>query len=163
MQSNRSLNHSRMAIVAATLLALASGLAVSQDAPAVKPDQAVKYRQSVYKVILWNFGPMAAMVRGQAPWDQEEFARRAERVATMAPMLIEGYPRGSGPEAGVHTRARPELWSNMEEFRSLMKTMETRAADLANVARGGDADKTRAAFGELGKACGACHDKYRTD
>jgi cytochrome c556 len=161
MHPNRS--RAVFAGVAATLLVLAAGSAISQDAPAVKPDQAVKYRQSVYKVILWNFGPMAAMARGQAAWDQAEFSRRAERVATMAPMLLEGYPAGSGPEAGVHTRAKPELWKDMDDFRSLMKSMEGKAADLATVARSGDADKTRAAFGELGKACGACHDKYRTD
>jgi cytochrome c556 len=161
MHSNRS--RAVFTGIAGGLLVLAGTIAVSQNAPAVKPDQAVKYRQSVYKVILWNFGPMAAMVRGQAAWDQAEFTRRAERVATMAPMLLEGYPEGSGPEAGVHTRAKPELWKNMDEFRSLMKTMETRAGDLANVAKSGDADKTKSAFGELGKACGACHDKYRTD
>lgn len=161
MHSNRS--RAVFAAVAAALLVLTGGLAVSQNAPAVKPDQAVKYRQSVYKVILWNFGPMAAMVRGQAPWDQAEFTRRAERVATMAPMLLEGYPEGSGPEAGVHTRARPELWKNVDDFRSLMKSMEGKAADLATVAKSGDADETKTAFGELGKACGACHDKYRTD
>lgn len=161
MHSNRS--RAAIAGAFAALLVLAGSFAGSQDAPAVKPDQAVKYRQSVYRVMLWNFGPMAAMVRGQAPWDQAEFTRRAERVATMAPMLIEGYPKGSGPEAGVHTRAKPELWKDMDDFRSLMDAMVNRAADVANVAKSGDADKTRAAFGELGKSCGACHDKYRTD
>lgn len=152
-----------VAIAAALLSALAAGTfaARAADAPPSKEEQAIKYRQSVYKVILWNFGPMAGMAQGKIPYDAQAFAHHAERVATMAPMLLEGYPEGSG--TGAKTRARPEIWENKADFTELMHAMEEKTAALAVVAKDGDFEKSKAAFGEAASACKACHEKYRTD
>lgn len=149
--------------LAAPLIAISCVVlwAQAQEQPPSKAEQAIKYRQSVYKVILWNFGPIAGMAQGKIPYDAADFARRAERVATMAPMLLEGYPDGSA--TGVKTRARPEIWEHKDEFTQLMKDMEGKAAALATVARDGNFDTSKAAFLELGAACKACHEKYRTD
>ena len=146
-------------------MALLAGLtaALAQEKPPSKAEQAIKYRQSVYKVILWNFGPVAAMAQGKIPYDAAEFARRAERVATMAPMLLEGYPEGTASEPGIKTRARPEIWENKAEFEKLMHDMENKTAALATVAKEGDFDKSKAAFGDAAGACKACHEKFRTD
>jgi cytochrome c556 len=150
-----------LTLVLASLVALT--VALAQDKPPSKAEQAIKYRQSVYKVILWNFGPAAAMAQGKIPYDAAEFARRTERVATMAPMLLEGYPEGSASEPGIKTRARPEIWENKAEFEKLMHDMENKTAALATVARDGDFDKSKAAFGDAAAACKACHEKFRTD
>jgi cytochrome c556 len=146
-------------------IALLAGLtaALAQEKAPSKAEQAIKYRQSVYKVILWNFGPVAGMAQGKIPYDAAEFARRAERVATMAPMLLEGYPEGTASEPGIKTRARPEIWENKAEFEKLMHDMENKTAALATVAREGDFDKSKAAFGDAAGACKACHEKFRTD
>ena len=149
-------------LMAAALLAALTA-AVAQEKPPSKAEQAIKYRQSVYKVILWNFGPVAAMAQGKIPYDAAEFARRAERVATMAPMLLEGYPEGTASEPGIKTRARPEIWENKAEFEKLMHDMENKTAALATVAKEGDFDKSKAAFGDAAGACKACHEKFRTD
>ena len=151
----------RILMAAALLAALTA--AVAQEKPPSKAEQAIKYRQSVYKVILWNFGPVAAMAQGKIPYDAAEFARRAERVATMAPMLLEGYPEGTASEPGIKTRARPEIWENKAEFEKLMHDMENKTAALATVAKEGDFDKSKAAFGDAAGACKACHEKFRTD
>ena len=148
-----------IAIIAAAGFAAYSLDGLAQERPPTKEEQAIKYRQSVYKVILWNFGPMAGMAQGKIPYDATDFAKRAERVATMAPMLLEGYPRGSG--SGAPTRAKAEIWDNFDEFTRLMHNMENKAAALADVAKEGSLEKSRAAVGELGDACKACHDKYR--
>jgi cytochrome c556 len=150
-----------LALAIALLVGLTAALA--QEKPPSKAEQAIKYRQSVYKVILWNFGPVAAMAQGKIPYDAAEFARRAERVATMAPMLLEGYPEGSANEAGIKTRARPEIWENKAEFEKLMHDMEEKTAALASVAKASDFDKSKAAFGDAAGACKACHEKFRTD
>lgn len=154
-------NPVRVLMAMALLAALTAALA--QEKPPSKAEQAIKYRQSVYKVILWNFGPVAAMAQGKIPYDAAEFARRAERVATMAPMLLEGYPEGTASEPGIKTRARPEIWENKAEFEKLMHDMENKTAALATVAREGDFDKSKAAFGDAAGACKACHEKFRTD
>ncbi|HKE43963.1 MAG TPA: cytochrome c [Steroidobacteraceae bacterium] len=143
------------------LLTMYSIATLAQDKPPSKAEQAIKYRQSVYKVILWNFGPMHGMAEGKIPYDATDFAKRAERVATMAPMLLEGYPPGSNTDAP--TRAKPEIWQNFDEFSKLMHNMEDKAAALASVAKEGSLDKSRAAANELGDACKACHDKFRAE
>jgi cytochrome c556 len=148
-----------IAVAATAMFAAYSLDGLAQERPQTKEEQAIKYRQSVYKVILWNFGPMAGMAQGKIPYDAADFAKRAERVATMAPMLLEGYPRGSG--SGAPTRAKAEIWDNFDEFTTLMHNMENKAAALADVAKEDSLEKSRAAVGELGDACKACHDKYR--
>jgi cytochrome c556 len=156
-----SMRRAMLAIASAATIGFAvySLAGIAQERPQTKEEQAIKYRQSVYKVILWNFGPMAGMAQGKVPYDATDFAKRAQRVATMAPMLLEGYPPGSG--TGAPTRAKPEIWDNFDEFSKLMHAMEDKAAALAEVAKEGNLEKSRAAVGELGDACKACHDKYR--
>ena len=149
--------------LAFTLLVGVAVAALAQEQAPSKAEQAIKYRQSVYKVILWNFGPVAGMAQGKIPYDAADFARRAERVATMAPMLLEGYPEGSASAAGIKTRARPEIWDSKAEFEKLMHDMENKTAALASVAKDGDFEKSKAAFGDAAAACKACHEKYRTD
>ena len=156
-------NPVRAVALATALLTGLAAATLAQEQPPSKAEQAIKYRQSVYKVILWNFGPAAAMAQGKIPYDAADFAHRAERVATMAPMLLEGYPEGSATASGVKTRARPEIWENKPEFTKLMKDMENKTAALATVAKEGDFEKSKAAFGEAASACKACHEKFRTD
>jgi cytochrome c556 len=162
MSHRSSSNPRRAAALGVALLGLVAA-ASAQEQPPSKAEQAIKYRQSVYKVILWNFGPVAAMAQGKIPYDAAEFGRRAERVATMAPMLLEGYPEGSASEPGIKTRARPEIWQNKPEFEKLMHDMENKTAALASVAKEGNFEKSKAAFGEAAAACKACHEKFRTD
>lgn len=148
-------------VAAAAAMAGIATVALSQEPPKPTAEQAIKYRQSVYKVILWNFGPMAAAMQDKADYDAQRFERQAARVAIMAPMLLEGYPHGS--HTGATTRAKPEIWQNHAEFQQLMTAMVEKASALAEVAKEGNEDKSKAAFGELGGACRACHDKYRND
>ena len=70
-----------------------------------KPEQSISYRQSVFSLIGWNFGPMAGMVRGTAPFDAAQFTLRAERLVALSKMPLEGFPKGS--ERGSGTEALP--------------------------------------------------------
>jgi cytochrome c556 len=140
------------------LLLLASFAASAQIAVAQKPEDAIKYRQGVFSVIGWNFGSMAAMVKGEKEWDQQLFARNAEIVAFMSKLPAEGFIPGS--DRG-NTKAKPEIWQNMNDFTGKLEAMQAEVAKLADVARGGDARAMRAQLGEAGKACKACHDDYR--
>jgi len=125
---------------------------------AQKPEDAIKYRQGVYRVIGWNFGPMAAMAKGEKPYDAAAFARHAEIVAFMSKLPLEGFVPGS--DTG-ETKAKPEIWLDMDDFKAKLEKMQAEAAKLAEVAKGGDPNASKAQLGETGKACKACHDKYR--
>lgn len=141
------------------LLLLASGSLFSASAFAqAKPEDAIKYRKGVYAVMGWNFGPMAAMAKGDRPYDAAAFARHADIVAYLSKLPLEGFVPGS--ESG-ETKAKPEIWLDMDDFKAKLEKMQTEAAKLADVAKGGDFNAAKAQLGETGKACKACHDKYR--
>jgi cytochrome c556 len=148
----------RFTLIFAIAITLASA---SVAIAAVKPEAAIHYRQSAYTLVGWNFGPLAQMVRGKTPWDAADFARRAERVATLAPQLLEGFPEGSA--TGADTEAKPEIWKNMDDFKSKMDDLVKQSRLLADVAKGGDEAKMKDQFKQTAGACKACHDKYRNE
>lgn len=141
------------------ITALLSGACIATAA--VKPDAAIRYRQSVYTMIGWNFSPMAQMVKGKTAWDAAEFSRHAERVAALAPQLMEGFPQGS--ETGAKTEAKPEIWKNPEDFKAKMDDLIKQSRALADVAKGGDEAKIKEQFKTTAGTCKSCHDKYRID
>jgi cytochrome c556 len=128
---------------------------------AVKPETAIHYRQSAYTMIGWNFAPLAQMVKGKAPWDAVEFSKRAERIAFLAPQLLEGFPPGSG--SGAETEAKPEIWSDAAGFKAKMDDFVTQSQQLAAVAKAGDEAKMKEQFKATAGTCKACHDGYRVD
>jgi cytochrome c556 len=144
-----------------TVTTLAALFATAIAAAAVKPEAAIQYRQSVYTMIGWNFGPMAAMVQGKAPWDSAAFAKHAERIAFLTPQLLEGFPEGS--DKGADTEAKPEIWKSMADFRSKMDDLVRESKTLADVSKGGDEAKMREQFKKTAGACKSCHDKYRSE
>ena len=148
----------RAAALPLSLLLLAASTSASAQ---IKPEDAIKYRQAQYTVLLWNWMPLNAMVRGRVPFDAAEFARRAQLVAAVAPQLLEGFPEGSG--TGASTDAKPEIWANFADFSSKMKDLERETAALATIAKGGDEAAIKAQFALTGGTCKACHDEYKVD
>lgn len=143
------------------VLPLALMAATAAYAQEVPPDKAIHYRQGVYTMIGWNFGPMAAMVKGQVPFDAAEFARRAERVAWLTQQIEEGFPPGS--DTGATTDAKPGIWEDFADFQAKLGDLKREAQALATIAKAGDEAATKAQFVTTGGTCKACHDVYRAD
>lgn len=143
---------------AAVALAAAAFAHAAGPSPA---ERAVTYRQGVFHAIAWNFGPMSGMVKGEIPFDAKAFALKAERVAFLSTLPLEGFV----PDSLVgKSEAKPEIWDNMDDFKSRMQTFETEAAKLAEVAKGaGAVADVKPQFGKVGQACKDCHDKYKKD
>lgn len=144
-------------ILAATAL---SGTALAQSQP-TQAEKTLKYRKALYQVMAWNMGPMGAMAQDKMPFNANEFATRASRVAELAPMLSESYSPDTQGVAGSKLKA--DAWKNRADFDAKMKDLVDRSGTLAQVAKGGDPAKTKAAFFDLANACKACHDKYKED
>ena len=141
--------------VSAILMALVTGSAAAH----AKPEDVIKYRQAVYKVMGWNFAPMAAMVKGEKPYDKEAFVRHAMIVGQMSPLAVEGFATGS--DKGAETKAKPEIWTKSADFWEKMDKMVGETNKLAAIARTGSFDEIKKQFGATGGACKACHDDYR--
>ena len=133
------------------------GLAVTAAAQ-MKPEDSIKYRKSAMFLVGQNFGPLAAMAQGKRPYDKDVALKHATIVAFVAKLPLEGFAPGT--EQG-ETKAKPEIWLDMDDFKAKIEKMQEETAKLAEVAQKGDFDALKAQVGETGKSCKACHDKYR--
>ena len=59
------------------------------------------------------------------------------------------------------TDAKAEIWQKPDDFEAKARDFETAAAAFKTAAAGNDVAAIRAAQGNLGKSCKACHDLYR--
>ncbi|MBK8510331.1 MAG: cytochrome c [Candidatus Competibacter sp.] len=128
-----------------------------------KPEDTVKYRQSVYNIIGWNFKPMGAMAKGEMPFDAAAVARHAQYVEMMSKALPEGFAKGTGPDAVKNTEAKAEIWTKPAEFDTKLKDFQQEAAKLTEVAKGGEEKAIKAQIGKTAETCKACHKEFRKD
>ena len=140
-------------IISGSIL-LTSMTALSHDAASDAGNQAI-----VYHVIGWNVSPMHAMVDGKKAYDAAAFTKHANRVAALAPMLLEGFPPGSYIKG--KTEAKENVWTQRAEFEALLKKFETRSTNLATVSQSGDLTKIKPAYTELVQVCKDCHEKFK--
>ena len=54
---------------AAIVIAIAAASLALPAAAQRKPEHVIHYRQAAMTMIGWNFGTLAAMVKGKTPWD----------------------------------------------------------------------------------------------
>jgi cytochrome c556 len=139
----------------AGLVVAAASTAIAQNAASV-----IQARQAHYKQIggaskgihdeLGKPAPSVVAIQGFA-----------KQIDALAPQIPSWFPAGSGPEAGVKTQAKPEIWTDAAGFRTVAAAFATEAHHFDDVAQGGNIDAIRAEYTNLGKACFACHSKYR--
>lgn len=132
--------------------------AVSTTAIAAKPEDAINYRQGVFSAVKWHFGTMGEVVKGKQDYDAEDFARRADIVAQLSKLPLEGFVAGSYEG---ETDALPAIEENWDQFEGGMNKFIETADALAAAAKTGDMDQIRPAFGEVGKTCKGCHDNFK--
>jgi len=107
-----------------------------------------------------TFGPMADMVKGKIDWDQATFEGWAADLAAVSTYNVErGFAPGS--EEGK-TRAKPEIWLDLDEFKEHLEEFRAETAKLATVAKSGDRAAIQAQLGATGKTCKGCHDEYKS-
>ena len=61
------------------------------------------------------------------------------------------------------TRAEPKIWAEMDKFNAAASKMQEEMVKLNAAAKGGNLDAIKAAVGDTGKSCTACHDDYRKE
>jgi cytochrome c556 len=118
------------------------------------------YRQSFFTLMAANFGPMVAMVKGEMPWDDDKMAAFADDLEELTELdLLRGFAPGS--DKGT-TRAKPEIWENMDDFKAKFADLQEAADALDDlIEEGGDREAIAAAVAKTGEACKACHDEYK--
>jgi cytochrome c556 len=137
----------------ATVLAISAGIAFAQFQ---KPEDAIKYRQSVFTVMANSFGKIGAVVKGEAPYNKEEVAKNAAIVAMMSTLPWQAF--GPGTEGG---KAQSEVWSEHTKFKAASEKMQLAVIDLNKAAQSGDLDSIKKTFGAAGATCKGCHDDFK--
>ena len=87
--------------------------------------------------------------------------RQAALIAGNGPLILTWFPEGSGPESGRETRAKAEIWSDAETFRTRANEFERVSAEFNRIAQSGNIEAVRAAVPGLGNSCKNCHDRFR--
>jgi len=137
----------------ATVLMISAGLAIAQFQ---KPEDAIKYRQSVLTVMGNSFGKISAVVKGEAPYNKDEVAKNAAIVAMMSTLPWQAF--GPGTEGG---KAQPDIWSDNAKFKAASEKMQLAAVDLNKAAQSGDLESIKKAFAATGASCKNCHDDFK--
>ncbi len=144
--------------LAAAVLALATALPAA--AQFAKPEDAIKYRKAAFTVMAAHFGRVAGMANGRIPFDAKAAADNAEIATAMSKLPFAGFIPGS--DTG-DTRAKPAIWTDMDKVKNLATKMQDEMVKFNAAAKTGNIDTIKAAAGEVGKACKACHDDYRKE
>jgi len=133
----------------------------------MKPEDAIRARQSIMRVMGLNFGPVAAMAQGKIAFNKDVFVANALRLESVWAMNVARFfPAGSdkpveGSKIAGFTRAEPVIWSQPDKFKMAQETLTQALGKLAAAAKSGDESAMKAAAGGVGKACKGCHDDFR--
>ena len=141
--------------------ALAEGLNAT-GVPAVNsPHEVVKLRQKGFKDLGAAFKIIRDELKGESP-DAAKIAAAAAVIRKTAQEIPGWFPTGSGPQPGLKTDAKAEIWSDAKGFDATRAAFTREAqrdagrfSDPANRASWSDVAKS------LGQACKDCHDMYR--
>lgn len=138
-----------------TLSAVAITAALSTTALAhqVKEEPNQSYRQSYFALIGANAGPLFGMAQGKIDYSQEQAATHIGNLKALSSIdVTTAFPAGS--DKGT-TRAKPEIWSNTDDFKNKFVAMQDAVNALSAGSKGIDN------LGGLGQSCKSCHDDYK--
>jgi len=142
----------------ALLLVFCSAFAGTALAQFRKPEDAIKYRQSVmYTMGTHFYSRVGAMVNGRIPFDAKAVAEHADIVATLSKLPWIAF--GPGTDLGI-TDAKPAIWTEQAKFKDLSEKMQAEVVKLQAASRTGDLEVLKAAYRSTSNACKACHDVY---
>jgi cytochrome c556 len=139
------------------LATLAAGAAFSQAPSAV---DAVHARQQHFKVQGKVFKTILDQLHTGTP-DPGQIKTAAHALSASAQALPSWFPAGSGPESGVATHAKAEIWTDQAGFAEAARNFQAAAAKLQAAADSGDMAAVGAEAQAIGATCGGCHHKYR--
>lgn len=91
-----------------------------------------------------------------------ELASMAGEIAETASSIPELFPEGTGVAEFEDSEAKPEIWTNWDEFVSAADAMAPLAGNLQEAFDSGDKGQIAAGVKALGgKGCRGCHKKFR--
>ena len=147
----------RKLVAVSVAMSLGAGFMLEAIAQA-KPDVLVKQRKAAMTLQGKYMGPMGGMAQGKIPYNASVVQRNAAFLEALSKMPWDGFDPST---KGEKSAALPAVWEKTSEFKQAAEHFESEAAKLAAVSKSGDEAAVKAQIGATGKACGACHEKFR--
>lgn len=146
-------------ILTAAALTIIPLTAVAQDDDPIR--QAIEARQGFYQMLAINMGTLAGMAKGDIAYDEAAASTAAANIETLTKYDLPGlFIDGSASGQVADTAAKPDIWSDMDDFRAKFTALGEAATGAPDAVKGG-AGNVGPVVGRLGEACKACHDKFR--
>lgn len=141
-------------VMALTLLAFAP-LAVAHE----KATGVVKERMDLMDSQKDAMKVIGNMVKGKTPLDAPKAAEAARDIETTAQKIHGLFPEGS---TGHPSDAKPEIWTNWDEFTGDADKLHAAAKTLADALEAGSPD-WKGDFKTVIDACKRCHKSFRAE
>jgi cytochrome c556 len=148
--------------VAAVLMTAFAGINVASADGHL--EGAVKARQAHMQLNGFFIGQLAAIAKGDVPYDAAAATGHAQNLLVLSKMDVSAFwPMGTGNDAMKgKTRAKPELWTTYPKVVEKAQAL-TAALEKMVGAAGTDLASLQAALGPVGDGCGGCHKPFRAE
>jgi cytochrome c556 len=150
------------AILLSSLVSL-NTFAAAPPTPEEAAASAVANRQAVFKLLAYS-NVLGRMAQGGMPYDAAAAVEATHRVEMLAGMIPGLFASDTTAVAhGATTRASDTIWASKADFDQLAADLATGAVAARGIIEAQGEAGLRAAVGEIGGKCGACHDRFRPD
>ena len=156
----KSLKFALPALAIAGLMGGASAYA-EDKAPAMKPEAVAKYRHNQMEAIGKHTKLMYMITAGDVTYSKHAVAH-AEALHGMVKTIPDMFPKGTGPDK-VKSDSKAEIWTQWDNFVKLSKESEAATGKLVEASKSGEMAQIQAAFKDVRKSCGNCHDLYQEE
>jgi cytochrome c556 len=148
------------ALLLAPLFSLGAGAALTGDAA----EKAVTARQALFKQIAEANQPLGPMARVGGPYNAEAALKAVDTIAALAEKIPAAFePNTAGykqPKPGKYA-ANDAIWSSKADFDKLAADLVAGAKQARETLKSQGAAGAATAVREMGRKCGACHDRFR--
>lgn len=141
-------------VVRTLVISAAAAIAIST---AYAQSAAIAKRQAIYKGWGDATKPVAAMLKGEAPYDGAAVQKALAAYAAGAKDLAGLFPDDS--KTGGDTAALPAIWTDKAKFNGILEKIGADATAAAAAIK--DEASLKANFGKVLGNCKACHDDFR--
>ena len=149
------------AVIAAGGVTFAQGQSpASSQGQAASAAEVVKARQKGLKTLGAAFKTIRDELKGDSP-DAAKIREASLDITQAARAIDKWFPAGTGPDAGIKTDAKPEVWTDSAGFATAREAFVREANKWAQLGNSTDASAWKEGAASLGQSCKGCHDKYR--
>ena len=143
------------------IIFLASAGIALVSAAATQPKVVIQARQLGMKQVGQNFKTINDQVRSGSP-EAAVVQASARRLAALAAKVPSWFPAGTGPDTGIKTAAKGEIWTRAANFRSEAAAFTAATRNLAAAAaRSSDPEVLEPHIRRVGGTCKSCHTAFK--